>query len=188
MSVDLPEPEGPTTATYSPGSTRRLTPRRACTTVSPIRYERVSPSASTAGTLMARPPAPSWQALALGDQVGPAHHDHVPGPEPGADLHLLRTGHPDLDPHPLRATVPDPPHHVVVAQPPQRRDGHGHRADRLPYRQVDDRAHPRSGHRGRAAVRPATTVEIQAHPVGHATPGRRRGQYVHGAYRGRVHR
>src|SRR5690606_41882049 len=102
MSVDLPEPEGPTTATYSPGSTRRLTPRRACTTVSPIRYERVSPSASTAGTLMARPPAPSWHAPALRDQVGPAPHDPVPGPEPGAAHHRPRTGPPDPDPHPPR--------------------------------------------------------------------------------------
>src|SRR5580765_756377 len=38
MSVDLPEPEGPMMATYSPRSIRRLTPRNACTCSVPIWY------------------------------------------------------------------------------------------------------------------------------------------------------
>ncbi len=40
MSVDLPEPEGPTMATNSPSSTRRLTPRSASTTTLPRWYTR----------------------------------------------------------------------------------------------------------------------------------------------------
>ena len=34
MRVDLPEPEGPMTATNSPGSMVKLTPRNACTAIS----------------------------------------------------------------------------------------------------------------------------------------------------------
>ena len=37
MNVDLPEPEGPMTATNSPGATSSETPSRARTSVSPIR-------------------------------------------------------------------------------------------------------------------------------------------------------
>ena len=36
MRVDLPEPEGPITATYSLGSIRKLTPRRAWISSAPI--------------------------------------------------------------------------------------------------------------------------------------------------------
>ena len=36
ISVDLPEPEGPTTATKSPSSTVRLTPSSARTSASPL--------------------------------------------------------------------------------------------------------------------------------------------------------
>src|SRR6185503_19582260 len=55
-SVDLPEPEAPTTATISPGSTRRFTSRRTTTGAAPSSYVFASPDASRAG---ARPPAPS---------------------------------------------------------------------------------------------------------------------------------
>ena len=34
--VDLPDPDGPMMATYSPEVMDRLTPRRACTTASPV--------------------------------------------------------------------------------------------------------------------------------------------------------
>ena len=37
MSVDLPEPEGPMMATYSPSSMVRLTPRSAATEMEPVR-------------------------------------------------------------------------------------------------------------------------------------------------------
>src|SRR5487761_257548 len=38
MSVDLPEPEGPMMATYSPLRISRVTPRNACTCSEPISY------------------------------------------------------------------------------------------------------------------------------------------------------
>jgi hypothetical protein len=38
MSVDLPEPDGPMMATYSPGSMARLTPLSAGVSVSPETY------------------------------------------------------------------------------------------------------------------------------------------------------
>ena len=38
MKVDLPDPDGPVTATNSPGSTSRFTPRNACTFTSPTTY------------------------------------------------------------------------------------------------------------------------------------------------------
>ena len=38
MSVDLPEPEGPTTATYSLAPISRSTPRSASTSMRPIVY------------------------------------------------------------------------------------------------------------------------------------------------------
>ncbi len=38
MKVDLPEPDGPMTATYSLRRISRFTPRSACTTSEPIRY------------------------------------------------------------------------------------------------------------------------------------------------------
>ena len=37
ISVDLPEPEAPMMAANSPSPIRRLTPRSACTSTSPIR-------------------------------------------------------------------------------------------------------------------------------------------------------
>ena len=36
MSVDLPEPDGPMMATYSPGSMVKLTPRRAWISSAPM--------------------------------------------------------------------------------------------------------------------------------------------------------
>ncbi len=36
MSVDLPEPEGPMMATYSPVSIVKVTPRRASTSKTPV--------------------------------------------------------------------------------------------------------------------------------------------------------
>ncbi len=41
MSVDLPEPDGPMTATSSPGVTESVTPRSASTAASPSPYRRV---------------------------------------------------------------------------------------------------------------------------------------------------
>src|SRR5688500_20253804 len=38
--VDLPEPEGPITATSSPGWARKVTLRRACTSVAPAPWTR----------------------------------------------------------------------------------------------------------------------------------------------------
>ena len=46
MSVDLPEPEGPMMATYSPCSIVRLTPRSAATEIDPVRYTLVTRSRS----------------------------------------------------------------------------------------------------------------------------------------------
>ena len=37
MSVDLPDPEGPMMATYSPSLMVRLTPRSAATEIDPVR-------------------------------------------------------------------------------------------------------------------------------------------------------
>ncbi len=37
MSVDLPDPDGPMTATYSPWATSRETPRRAAVSTPPFR-------------------------------------------------------------------------------------------------------------------------------------------------------
>ena len=37
IRVDLPEPEGPTIATYSPALIFKLTPRRAATAMAPVR-------------------------------------------------------------------------------------------------------------------------------------------------------
>jgi len=36
MSVDLPDPEGPMMATYSPRATSMETPRRASTSIDPV--------------------------------------------------------------------------------------------------------------------------------------------------------
>src|SRR5436190_1246340 len=44
MSVDLPDPLGPMTATSSPASMVRSTPRRAGTSTSPRRYTLVTPA------------------------------------------------------------------------------------------------------------------------------------------------
>ena len=37
ISVDLPDPDGPMTATNSPAAMSTLTPRNACTSTSPMR-------------------------------------------------------------------------------------------------------------------------------------------------------
>ena len=46
MRVDLPEPDGPMMATYSPSSIVKLTPRRAATEMDPVRYTFVTRSSS----------------------------------------------------------------------------------------------------------------------------------------------
>jgi len=48
-SVDFPDPDGPITATSSPGATDSETPRRASTAVSPSPYRRVTSMADTSG-------------------------------------------------------------------------------------------------------------------------------------------
>src|SRR5260221_9265830 len=56
MKVDLPEPDGPITITIWPGQTLSETPRRAATTVSPIRYSlRRSVTSMTGVTLPLTP-------------------------------------------------------------------------------------------------------------------------------------
>jgi hypothetical protein len=52
MSVDLPEPEDPMMATNSPRSTTRLTPRSACTCMSPTTKIRVTFSTLSTGSGM----------------------------------------------------------------------------------------------------------------------------------------
>ena len=37
ISVDLPDPDGPMMATYSPGAMDSVTPRTACTESEPVR-------------------------------------------------------------------------------------------------------------------------------------------------------
>ena len=44
IKVDLPEPEGPMMATYSPSVMDRLTPRSAATLRLPVRYTLVTRS------------------------------------------------------------------------------------------------------------------------------------------------
>src|SRR5262245_10403674 len=57
MRVDLPEPDGPMTATYSPSTMRNETPARACTSSAPTRYVRCRSTSSrrtpTGGSLAA---------------------------------------------------------------------------------------------------------------------------------------
>src|ERR1700754_990968 len=57
ISVDLPDPDEPITATYSPASTRRDTPRNACTVVSPLPYVLVTPRISIRASPDRVPPA-----------------------------------------------------------------------------------------------------------------------------------
>jgi hypothetical protein len=47
MSVDLPDPDGPTIAVSSPVGNVRLTPRRASTAASPSPYRRLRSRHST---------------------------------------------------------------------------------------------------------------------------------------------
>src|SRR4051794_2473290 len=49
ISVDLPEPDGPMIATYSPCSMRRSMPRRASNSMLPLRYVLRAPTSSMTG-------------------------------------------------------------------------------------------------------------------------------------------
>ena len=64
MSVDLPEPEGPMMATYSPSSIVRLTPRRAATEREPVRYTLVTRSRSMTGASAVRAGVP-WGGVTV---------------------------------------------------------------------------------------------------------------------------
>src|SRR4051812_16840844 len=68
-SVDLPEPDGPITATNSPASTSTLTPRSPSPSTPPIRSVFVTSVISMSGALMAmssrRPSGRLEQALLL---------------------------------------------------------------------------------------------------------------------------
>ena len=55
IKVLLPLPNAPTTATYSPRSTRKLIPRSACTETSPIRYVFRTSRRSITGAAIALP-------------------------------------------------------------------------------------------------------------------------------------
>ena len=50
MKVDLPDPEGPITATISPAVIVRLTPARARTTESPMRYSLTRSRTASSGS------------------------------------------------------------------------------------------------------------------------------------------
>ncbi len=51
ISVVLPLPDAPTIATYSPRSIRKLTPRSACTAMSPTEYVLCTSTSSITGAL-----------------------------------------------------------------------------------------------------------------------------------------
>src|ERR1700733_1025237 len=55
MSVDLPDPDGPMTATYSPGAMAKLTPRSASTFTSPRSYVFVTFATSIACRVLFMP-------------------------------------------------------------------------------------------------------------------------------------
>ncbi|WP_370514123.1 hypothetical protein [Cellulomonas sp. JZ18] len=55
ISVDLPDPDGPTTATYSPAVMRRSTPRSASNSTAPVRYVLRAPASSMTGAPVTSP-------------------------------------------------------------------------------------------------------------------------------------
>ncbi len=65
MSVDLPEPDGPMIATYSPWSMVKLTPRRAWISSAPIWYVRQRSSARMSAPLAAAATAALMNAFFL---------------------------------------------------------------------------------------------------------------------------
>src|SRR5512147_2417209 len=88
--VDLPQPDGPDTATYSPGKTSRWTPERACVSTSSVWNTLVTPSSRISG-------ATSFISLDLQPvAAGVVRHvrdDHLfPGLQPLQDHHPVHRG------------------------------------------------------------------------------------------------
>src|SRR5262245_24944441 len=114
MSVDLPEPDAPMMATNSPRSIRRLTPRSASTTTSPMRYDfaRSSTSITTsdagmAGLLRVSEAEGRARRLAAGGGSAGLADDHaLPRREcPAGDLHARAVVEPERDRHRLGPAV-----------------------------------------------------------------------------------
>src|SRR3954468_19524922 len=80
MSVDLPEPEGPITATSSPAATSSETPRSASTAVAPSPYRRTTSRARTTVPCCAGAGAPS-STTTMPSRLLPRADE----PEPGGD-------------------------------------------------------------------------------------------------------
>ena len=74
--VDLPEPEGPMMATYSPFRIRRSTPSSALTTLSPVRYSFLTPSTQII-SLITRIQGIDGPAAFLSQVEGEGTHEHV---------------------------------------------------------------------------------------------------------------
>ena len=73
MSVDLPEPDGPMMATYSPWSMVRLTPRSAATEMDPVRYTLVTRSRSMTGSSAVTAGVPWGGVIMVTRRLGRRH-------------------------------------------------------------------------------------------------------------------
>src|SRR5579884_1282708 len=97
IRVDLPLPELPMIATYSPGSTRRSTSRSACTAISPAPYTLETPSSTISG----RPRRRSTRPPTYGTPTRTFPPPRPPSPPPS--------------PRPVKPPV------VVLVEAPERR-------------------------------------------------------------------
>ena len=141
MSVDLPDPDGPMTAAYSPGSMARETPRRASTDDA---LELVG-----AGDLVGLQRGRSGHGRRLSGPhlVGSADDDGLPLGEPRGDLDRVGALGAEGDGAAFDDAGLDGPDRVALLVAEHGRRGYGDDVDGLAHLQPRDRGHP--GPRGR---------------------------------------
>src|SRR5581483_6041704 len=97
MSVDLPEPEGPTIATLSPASIARSTWLNATKMPSPEGYSRRTPLSSMSGMGVSSVSSQRAARILIHRRVGSPDHHPFPGFEPRQDLRVHMVVDSDAD-------------------------------------------------------------------------------------------
>ena len=111
INVDLPEPDGPMIASISPCSTVSETPRRACTSTSPMLYTLVMSLIAMTGPLFGSAMCPPSSVvlteclLKLFETVGFANDDPIILRQAFADLAMLFIAQPKTNLDLLRAEI-----------------------------------------------------------------------------------
>src|SRR6478736_6511886 len=115
MSVDLPEPDGPMIATYSPDAMESVTSRSASTNTEPVRYVFPTPSSWMTGSTVTGGIGSVASVWSSPDHATESPSDSVVAPDGNHSTKSVRDspGTPDHPPESLRDSPGTPDSGVI---------------------------------------------------------------------------